>query len=576
MSLDGPIIHFLQSEIKGCLLGGRVLGVGQPAGEEVEVGISQAGQIWLLRLSAHPTLSHICFRLGKERPKSPSGFGSTLQRVIGGSTLFAVYQPDFDRILRFVFRKRTDLIPFEEYTLVAELLGRHSNLILLDRLGKVLATLRSSPRGGTREISPGANYHPPPPLPGLNPLQSSLTEIRKELEARRGIPIGLAVEQGIRGITEKLVGEILGRVGIDPKDHPIETKRMDLLLRELGKVLDEWRKGVVNPEVIFDQEGRPDWLSITEIRGIPPERRKRFGSVNEALCYLFDEKRSHLRLSNQKAYLLKLLGRKSKNLEVLLSKLGEDYLRAENAEDYKLKGDLIISHLRELKKGANKVRLPNLYDPEGEPIEVELDPQRTPQENAQLYYRLYGKAKRAKVHLKRRIAELNERLKAMETLRDGLEGSNDPLMVERAEAKLRQLGVIPPPARKAEEEARTKFIKFHTSDGWEVLVGKGASQNEELTHRIANPDDVWLHAQGVPGSHVIIRRGGRKDAPSQRALSEAASAAAFFSRARTSKVVPVIYTLKKWVRRPRGAKPGMVVVQRERTLFVEPKRPPPP
>lgn len=574
MSLDGPVIYALESEIRETLVGGRVVRVGQPGDLEIELEISHQGRSNILRLSAHPTLSHICFYPGRRRKVKPgSGFGSTLERVITGSILFDVKQPDFDRILRFTFRKRADLIPFEEYFLVVELLGRYSNLILLDHSGKISASLIPFSKG-SRRVVPGVVYQPPPPLRGLNPLQSSLAEIKEGLEEDKRLPIGLALKGRIRGFTDGLVEEILGRIGIEPSDQSLNKEKMGWLLEEVGKIFGDWKSGRITPLVLYSQEGRPDWLSIMEIKGVPPQRRREFGSVNEAICYLFDEKRRWEELSSRKMYLFKVLDKKYRDLQLLLQKLEEDYLSSKNAEDYKIKGDLIISHLKDLRKGMEKAELPNLYDPEGELIEVELDPKHTPQENAQLYYRLYGKVRRSRVHIKRRMVDLNKKLQIIKALRNSLEKSDDLLELKKTEKKLQAMRLIPfPVTDRPEEEPGSKFLKFYTSDGWEVMLGRGGAQNDELTHRVAKPDDIWLHAQGVPGSHVIIKRGGRRDVPSQRALSEAASVAAFFSRARTSKVVPVIYTLKKYVRRPRGAKLGIVVVHREKPLFVEPKKP---
>ncbi len=574
MSLDGPAIYALESEIREHLVGGRVVGIGQPEELEIVVLLAYRGHSYHLRLSAHPLLSHICFYPGRGRTKPRSGFGSVLEKAIIGSILSDVRQPDFDRILRFTFRKRADLTPFEEYLLVVELLGRYSNLILLDSSGKILGALRGSSLKSSRRIMPGVAYKSPPPLRDLNPLQSSSAEIRKGLERDKGGSIGLALKQRIRGLTDGLVEEVLSRAGLEPADQSFPRQRMDCLLRELEGIFDDWRLGRFAPQVILDRDGRPDWLSITEIKGIPPQRKREFAWVSKAIGYLFDEGKKREVISNQKAYLLKVLNRKHRDWQLLLGKLEQEYLSSKNAEDYKIKADLINSHLKGLRKGMERAKLPNLYDAERGPIEVELDPRHTPEENAQLYYRHYKKTRKARVHIKRRIAELNEKLRVIVNMRDSLEELDDPLEVEKIRRKLQEMRLLPPSVGgRPEEKPRYRFLRFFTSDGWEVMLGRGDIQNDELTHRVAKPNDIWLHAQGVPGSHVIIRKGGRRDIPSQRALSEAASASAFFSRAKTSKVVPVVYTLKKWVRRPRGAKPGVVVFQREKTLFVEPKKP---
>ena len=575
MSLEGPVIYALKSEIREHLVGGRVVRVGQLGKMEIGLEISHRGRSYILRLSAHPAFSHICFfprEGGRVRPGA--GFAPVLGGGIGGSTLSDVTQPDFDRILRFGFRKKAKLTPFVEYVLVAELLGRYSNLILLDHGGKILASLRSSTKG-RRRIIPGITYQPPPSLRGLNPLQAPLAEIRAELEKDRGLPIGLALQQGIRGFSAGLVGEILEGIGIDPSDQSLNEERMGDLLGEVGRVLDDWRSGRFHPQVCLDQEGRPRVVSITEVGRTPGGRRKKFGSVNEAIRYLFDERKEWEEFSRRRMDLLRALERKERDLGALLQKLEGDYRSSRNAEDYKAKGDLVISWLKGLRKGMERVELPDPYDPQGKPIEVKLDPKRTPQENAQLYYKLYGKAKRAQVHLRGRLVDLKGKLRVIEALRDKLREATDLSRVEEIEGRLWEVGLKPAPVRRRYGgEPQSKFRRFYTSDGWEVVLGRGGNQNDELTHKMAKPNDIWLHAQGVPGSHVIIRRGGRKDSPSQKALSEAASAAAFFSRARTSKVAPVLYTLRKWVRRPKGAKPGVVLLQREKTIFVEPRKPP--
>jgi predicted ribosome quality control (RQC) complex YloA/Tae2 family protein len=208
-------------------------------------------------------------------------------------------------------------------------------------------------------------------------------------------------------------------------------------------------------------------------------------------------------------------------------------------------------------------------------IQVSLDPKLSPAENAQRYFKRFRKAKAGLPKIQGRLAEVRTQLKELESLRRSLQAASKKENVEDIAARLGQLGLrtVPPSPRRSVrgKQPASRPLTISLDQGWTILVGRNNRENDLLTHAIARPGDLWFHAQGVPGSHVILRREERKVEPSKRILEETASVAAYFSRARHSKTVPVVYTEKRYVRKPKGAKPGSAVVEREKTLFVKPK-----
>jgi predicted ribosome quality control (RQC) complex YloA/Tae2 family protein len=254
--------------------------------------------------------------------------------------------------------------------------------------------------------------------------------------------------------------------------------------------------------------------------------------------------------------------------------LEEEFSLLKEAQDYKKIGGLILSHLKKIKRGAEFVELPDFFVPGRKKIKIKLDPSLSARANAQAYYKKYRKAQTGTEELKNWIHQTEKEIKDLEKISSELQtGDGEKLPLQKIEARLSFLGLIKVSRPKAREKKKAKYSprEFISADGWKILVGRNNRENDFLTFRIARTEDLWFHAQNTAGSHVVLRKGERKKHPSPKAIEQAASLAAYYSQAKTSKKVSVIYTLVKYVKKPKGAPPGLVKVENMKSILIEPR-----
>jgi predicted ribosome quality control (RQC) complex YloA/Tae2 family protein len=349
-------------------------------------------------------------------------------------------------------------------------------------------------------------------------------------------------------------------------------------------------QGPSSPTLISDAQQRPLWLLPYNPGAVPEARKRIFGHLSQALEELFYRRIGGAAREEKKAVLMRRLNLILHRRRRAWKHFHRDLEKALRADQYHHAGVILMSHLSRLRKGPTRVILTDPADPSRE-MEIALDARLGPAENARRYFQRSRKARAALPRIEQRIRLLDEEIKELLALREDLAGTTEEKDLKAAENRLNRRQAEPFPAehdrpdrsssgatggaRGGQERAGRQTIgrRYTLPQGWMVLVGRNNRENDELTHRVARPNDLWLHAQGVPGSHVIIRRAGHKDVPGRRIIELAAGLAAHFSRARHSGTVPVIITEKRYVRKPRGSKPGAAVVEREKTLFVAPLSP---
>lgn len=338
---------------------------------------------------------------------------------------------------------------------------------------------------------------------------------------------------------------------------------------------EELEGGPLRPTLVLDQRGHGQILLPYEPKSIAHRQKRIFATLSQALEKNLQELMEVWTLESDRKALSTCVQRALHRRRRTMKRLETDLANARRAGEFRKLGEVIAANIGRLKKGLSLAQLPDPYSKQGEMILVPLDPKLSPAENSQRYFRRFRKAKAGLPKIAVRLQEVRRLLEKLESTRQTLRTLSERKRMEQIKVQLSQLGIQPlsPPTRGSakKQRPRRRPPAYTLGDGWIILVGRNNRENDLLTHKMASPGDLWFHAQGVPGSHVILRRKGRKDEPSKMVLEEAASLAAHFSRARHSKTVPVVYTEKRYVRRPKGAKPGSVVIEREKTLFVEPK-----
>ncbi|MDH4223861.1 MAG: NFACT RNA binding domain-containing protein [candidate division Zixibacteria bacterium] len=370
------------------------------------------------------------------------------------------------------------------------------------------------------------------------------------------------------------IDELLAQITVERYLEKASLKPLnpDILWKSFQSIFEQISTGKISPHLILDSEGNPAGISLFDLNSIPKNQKTLFHNltqaINEFFSIVIEKEKQTKRLQNFQGLARKGIERLKKrrvNLE-------EEFSLLKEAQDYKKIGGLILSHLKKIKRGAEFVELPDFFVPGHKKIKIKLDPSLSAEANARAYYKKYRKAQTGTGELKNWIHQTEKEIKDLEKISSELQAGEKPNL-KRIEAKLSSLGLIKISQPKAREKKKAKYSprEFISADGWKILVGRNNRENDYLTFKIARPDDLWFHAQNTAGSHVVLRKGERKKQPSAKALEQAASLAAYYSQAKTSRKVSVIYTLVKYVKKPKGASPGLVKVENMKSILIEPR-----
>ncbi|MFH1009581.1 MAG: NFACT RNA binding domain-containing protein [Candidatus Latescibacterota bacterium] len=510
----------------------------------------------------------------------------------------SVEQMNEDRVLCLRFVQHDQIGGTTRSMLVVEMTGRNSNVILVDEAsGKILDCLRRIPQGMNRyrQILPGARYTPPPPQDRLDPRRDGVEVFAWAL---RRDPETLLVEFLSRALLcadRSTAHQIISRSGLAASNRAgdLEASDVEKLYRSARslylEVLDcgsqtadcktlegglQESPTEIQASVFFDDEGTPADFTAFDPIWVADDHKRAFPTLSQAIACFYEEKGTAQTIGQTREALESTINRLITAASKKVDRLEQASEHASHADDYRRMGELLTTYLYQIAPRQETIILSDFSDP-SEKITIPLDPSRSPAENAQHYFAQYRKATRGAQMIKQLLSAARERLSDLGQHGAELASAQD----EDTLTALRDLWIAGGTIGREEKrggpirKAKTSEIhprRYLTSEGWTVLVGRTDWENDLLTHR-AHPDDLWFHAQGCAGSHVVLRREGRKTDPGKRSLEEAAGVAAYWSKARSSKTVPVNYTLRKHVRKPRRAKAGSVLIEREKTLFVEPK-----
>lgn len=630
MSFDGLMMSAVVAELNQTILPARVNKVYQPTEHTLLFHLYARGRSGKLLVSADSRRAMLHLTTAAyQNPPSPPGFCSLLRRHLEGARLTGCEQPGLERLCLLRFTSVDDVGMPRELALACELMGRFSNLLLLEKTApsgsgtsdsgwRIMdAIRRSSPADNPiRPVLPGLRYAPPPSGDKIDPVLENraaiLEKLRQRLEKTEKMPAWQFLQSSIKGLGATLAREIIFRTGADPAASATR------LTPECLKTMIDCLLGLAlspNAPGGSDTEDSP---CLAEIPGrfsaYAPIFLTHLNEYNESLnitlfptpSLLLDQMGGRLEEEEKtrelRSKLTKTVRSELARAEKKLAQQEAEIREAERAEDYRIKGELLLANLNLVSQALNQaapgadrltLSLPNWYDPEGGSLDVELDRRLEAADQAQAYFKRYRKAKKtlaqATVHRDRTrndLAYLNQveaSLTSSATIEEYRE-INDEL-VSQGYLKERPGKTAPNVkpqtkvrgARRQQRSAAgegavqaTLPLRFTSSDGLIILVGKNNRQNDYLTMKLAGAPDVWLHAKEIPGSHVIIRLNpGQTEAP-ERTLSEAANLAAYYSQARVSSQVPVDFTHRRNVWKPSGARPGMVLYDHQRTLYVTP------
>lgn len=577
MALDGITTSAIVSELNAALLGGRIDKIHQPTADEIRFTVRGAGgvkRVLVSANSAHPRI-HLTESV-RENPMTAPLFCMVLRKHIAGGKIVAVEQPDFERIVILHIESANEMGDLTTKRLILEIMGKHSNLILTDETGKILDSIKrvTHEKSSVREVLPGKTYVFPPSHGKKNPLLAEQSDFLFSLHLQEGRKLQEFLYQSYTGISPMMAGEICFRAGLDASDacQAASLAAGEALFAAFSAMMDAVRAQAWRPAVYYQAAGgRVLDFAVLELRQFAALPTRQYESVSALLEGFYQERdnAAHIRQRAQDLHRLVLnhIERCVRKKEIQLK------TRRETAgmEGWKKKGELLTANIYAVPQGVTTFRTVDYYE-EGMPeIEIAIDPAKTPAENAQKYFSKYNKAKRTLAALEVQEKQNGEELAYLESVLNALEAAKDEADLAEIRTELAESGFLrrQPQKKDGRKPKKSRPLHYISSDGYDIFVGKSNLQNDELTLRMAEPTDLWLHTKDIAGSHVIIRTNGKSELP-ETTMEEAANLAAFYSKAKHGSMVPVDYTQRKHVKKPNGAKPGMVIYLTNRTIYITP------
>ena len=577
MALDGLVVHNLASELHTKLVGGKVDKIHQPENDELVLFIRNNKENFKLVLSSsasNPRV-YIANEYKKENPIKAPMFCMLFRKYIQGGIITDISQVDFERIIKISVESFDELKEKTTKDIYIEIMGRHSNIILTQN-NKIIDSIKRIPPSVSRvrQLLPNMTYEFPPAQNKVNPIKGiSIKSFINTLREFNG-PIYKGIYSKFLGISPSVAKEICHRANLTTDDYSDDKTRDELstLYRAFSDLFTKIKNDEYDPCIVIDESiDKVIDFSCINLSFLDGNKFIKKQSISQIIEDYYKTKDFKDRVHQRTSDLRKSISIKLDRLYHKQKKIEKELRDADNADEFKIKGELLTSYIYMIEKGMENVEVANFYDENYSNIIIPLNKNLTPSENAQKYFKKYNKLKTAKIELTSQISICNEEIEYLENIMLGIENCENLEELTDIKDELIRLGYSKAPYRykaKKDLDITTKPNQFISSDGFTILVGKNNKQNDYLTLRIADPEDIWMHTKNIPGSHVIIKCAG-KEVPNE-TLYQAAMLAAFYSKGRMSSQVPVDYTMKKLVKKPSGSKPGMVIYETNNTIYVTP------
>ena len=576
MAFDAIVVNSLARELNEMLEGTKIDKVYQPEKDEVCLKIRSGKDNYKLVLSASPSHPrvYIADNYEKQNPKKAPVFCMTLRKHIQSGVIAGVVQVGFERIIRIAIDSYDELREKTRKYLYVEIMGKHSNIILVhDTENRILDSIKRVPPSVSRlrQILPGMAYELPPVQDKINPManidrQELIDRIRScDMQTPK------AIYSNILGLSPTVAREICYRLDIDKSMSSLEIGdgEIDRIIKEINLMFGKLELGQAYPNMIIDEK-RDKIVEFSSIKLNQYEdlTEINFDRVSQAIESYYISKDIKDRINQRASAMKKSLQIKLDRVNNKIKKQNQELLESEKADDYRVKGEILTSYIYMVQKGMEEVELDNFYDNNSK-IRVSLNKNLTPSENAQKYFKKYNKLKNASEEISKQIKINLEESEYLENSLLAIENcDNDKDLKEIREELIREGYIKSYRMPKKDIKPNTQYLKYMSSGGNLIMVGKNNKQNDYLTLRLADNEDLWFHTKNIPGSHVVLKCAGKKVLDEE--ILEAATLAAYYSKAKMSANVPVDYTIKKHVKKPSGAKPGMVIYETNKTAYVTP------
>lgn len=552
MSFDGMFTHALIKELNTTFAGGRIHKIQQPYEMELVLTIRANRKNHKLLISAHPSFGRIqVTEQAYNNPETPPNFTMVLRKYVEGNIIDSIEQYDNDRIILFNLTRRDELGDASQQQLIVEIMGRHSNIFLLDKDKQIIDAIKHVPmyQNTFRTILPGATYQLPPNQNQVNPFK-----VGENFESDKSLMTAKFLQSQLMGLGRDSAIELASLIEKDS--------------RKPYQVIQDFCAGFENPNpTLVVQDDKQHFLVFpyTTISG----EESHYDDLSALLTAYYAEKSKQDYVRQVGNAIIQVVEKNLSHQHKRLANLNQDLEKSAKADTFQLKGELLTTFLYQIEKGQTEVTLANYYDND-HPITISLDPALTPSQNAQKYYHKYNKLRNAINHIEKQKVVAEAEIQYLESIQTQLNFAEPNELADIRDELIDQgyLKKQKQDKKKRSNNASAKPREYETVEGNRILVGRNNKQNDQLTMRQANKNHFWFHAKDIPGSHVILETSD----PSEAEITQAAELAAAFSKYSQSNNVPVDYTQVKHVKKPNGSKPGFVNYFEQKTVFVTPTK----
>lgn len=579
MSLDGIVTKALISELKNKLLGGRVDKIFQQEKDEILINIRSKGFNYKLLISASSNNPRFYLTdYSKKNPEFPPMFCMLLRKHLSGGTILNIEQYNMDRIIFMDISSLDELGQSSEKRLIVEIMGKHSNIMLIEKSSfKIIDSIKrvTEDMSRIRQILPGFIYEYPPTGNKVNPLNSNLEEFKKFLQnEKEETSIFRFFYFNYLGLSPLISREICFTAKIDSKSPlgDLSEDEISKLYLSFKSIMEKISNENFNP-LYITKEKSTDIIAFyaIDLNQFGSENKVFIDSISNLLDIYYKRKDIGDRIGQRSQSIRKAISVKLDRSINKLEKQENELSESKDREIYKIYADLISANIHKIGPGHEEVQVENFYDENLSLITIPLDKKISAPLNAQKYYKRYSKLKTANSLLLKEIPETKNEIIYLENVLMSIDNSTEIKELNEIKEELIQEGYIRDPnknRKKKKDEVISKPLQYVSQDGYHIFVGKNNKQNDYLTLKFAGKEDMWLHAYNMPGSHVIVQK--KDDIIPDTTLEEAAALAAHFSSGKNGSHIPVAYTERKNVKKPRGAKTGMVIFNNYKTMTITP------
>lgn len=577
MAFDGLTINSIVQELQQKITSLKIDKISQAEKDEILLSLRGNSKTYKLLISASPSFPRIYLAPSykKENPLKAPNFLMILRKYIQGGRILSVSQDNFDRVIYIDIDTFDELKEQKVRRLIIEIMGRHSNIILIDKQSnKILDAAKRIPISVSsfREVLPAITYKSPPEQEKSNPTDNINLEDFIKLTYQK-MPIYKVLYSKFSGLSPLIAKEICYRSNIDISSSatelsPIEVERLH---NSFSRIMSTIKSGDFEPCIVFDKLGFTVDFSCIYLSMYDGFEIKKEDSISFICEQYYNTRDSKDRLNQKSHDIRKILKSKISTLENKIQKQSQEINETICLEDYKKDADLLTAYIYMIQKGMKNIEVDDFYDENTPKTTISLDENLTPSENIQKLYKKYNKMKSRKKELSTQISQAKEELDYLYNLELSIENISNISDLEDIIIEMQAQGIVrqnKSDAKKKKHKSEFNPMKFISDDEFEIYVGRNNNQNDYLTLKFAKSDDMWLHTKNIAGSHGIIK--SKNGQISENSIKQAAIICAFYSKAKFSQSVPIDYTLKKNVKKPNGAKPGMVIYETNSTVYVTP------